>query len=200
MQTRINKYPYFLWLNKNIEIEFKNEKKVIYEGKETELKKVSMYEILIFKHLPVFIILVFTFQLPEFKYIIPGLIFFGILFLVLIKFAQHIQKVLFIFMLIGWYLVWNDYALDIEQIMYITFEFGLIGFLYYDINNLFKRDQYYYLSDISTQLVGTGIKEIPTVKEFLTFGLWKSKNKKREIKTHLRASINGFYIKLPKDL
>lgn len=54
METRINKFPYFLWLNKDVEIDINEDfTSAVIDTKMTDLKKVNKYEILALKHLPI---------------------------------------------------------------------------------------------------------------------------------------------------
>ncbi len=132
METRINKFPYFLWLNKDVEIDINEDRSnAVYENKESELKKVSKYEILALKHLPILAIFILTFNLPGIQDLLIGSLVFLLFAFIVTKRLDHVQKVLFAFMLLGWYLVWNGYALHIEQVLSVVAQLSLIGFMIY---------------------------------------------------------------------
>lgn len=194
METRINKFPYFLWLNKDVEIDInKDRSNAVYENKESELKKVSKYEILALKHLPILVIFVLTFNLPGIQDFLIGSLVFSLLAFVSIKYLDHLQKILFAFMLLGWYLVWNGYALHIEQVLSVVAQLSLIGFIVYDLYNLEKRDQYFYLKNLTTSVKFEGTRKYP----WIVNKLFKTQTKRI---TWTNLTMPGFYIKLPKDL
>ncbi|WP_044418993.1 hypothetical protein [Halarcobacter anaerophilus] len=194
METRINKFPYFLWLNKDVEIDINEDRSnTVYENKESELKKVSKYEILALKHLPILVIFVLTFNLPGIQDFLIGSLVFSLLAFIVIKYLEHLQKVLFAFMLLGWYLVWNGYALHIEQVLSVVAQLSLIGFMVYDLYNLEKRDQYYYLKNLTTTLEVSGTRKYPWIID----KIFKTQTKRI---SWLNLIMPGFYIKLPKDL
>lgn len=194
METRINKFPYFLWLNKDIEIDINEElTSAVIDTKMTDLKKVGKYEILALKHLPILVIFVLTFNLPGIQDFLIGSIVFSLLAFVSIKYLDHLQKILFAFMLLGWYLVWNGYALHIEQVLSVVAQLSLIGFMVYDLYNLEKRDQYYYLKNLTTSVKFEGTRKYP----WIVNKLFKTQTKRI---TWTNLTMTGFYIKLPKDL
>ncbi len=194
METRINKFPYFLWLNKDVEIDINEDRSnAVYENKESKLKKVSKYEILALKHLPILVIFVLTFNLPAIQDFLIGSLVFSLLAFISIKYLDHLQKILFVFMLLGWYLVWNGYALHIEQVLSVVAQLSLIGFMVYDLYNLEKRDQYYYLKNLTTTLEVSGTRKYPWIID----KIFKTQTKRI---SWLNLIMPGFYIKLPKDL
>ncbi len=200
METRINKFPYFLWLNKNIDIEIK-ENIAIYNDNETELEKVSTYEILALKHLPVFLIFFLTFTLPEPKNILFGCLLFGVLAFTIFKYIQHLFKVIVVLMLGSYYLIYKNYEADIEQVIYTAFEIGFITILTYDIKNLYYRDHYYYMKNIFIPFEVAGTRKYPRFLKFLA----NIKNEKKDRLQDKKVSwfnfaMSGYYVKLHEEL
>lgn len=160
MLAKLNKIPYLLWLNKDVEVELNHENKVAkLLGGKTEFTPVKEWVIILIKHVPIILVALFLMaDLDMIYYIENYLVFLIVLGFVLGSFFLFgYKKVLFMpFILLGsvgiWYGMLNGYSMDMDYSFAISIQLSVILMVIYDIYKLGNGEKYYYLDEASKEI------------------------------------------------
>ena len=197
INARINKLPYFLLSTQAVEVQIDKENNTAtFEGRTSELHKVSIYEIFFMKHLPMIIITGLMFYIPELIHIAIGLTAFLIGYAILHYMPRQFKKFLVLIALSGFYIVPNDLEILFEHSLYVTVMFVLITYIARDIYNLKNNDLFYYLDDIDTAVNIKGTKTRPGKKKLFGIIPFFGLTAKKETVSLANFSIGGYYLKL----
>lgn len=159
MQAKINKYPYFLWLNQPVtaSFDFKNkeilikkevEGQVPYRVTKSSINKISKLEIFLMKHLIAFIYLIYIFYIPGIEPIALGLCVTVLGTLIVTYFPKFFKKYILLLCMGGLYLVYLDQELLFENSLYVTMQLTLLFFLLREVYSLIQDDEYYCINEI----------------------------------------------------
>lgn len=212
LSTRINKYPYFLWLTyfKELEFDFEN-MKVKSDVGESSITKVSKYWIFLLKYLPFVLLLTFGSypkdQSDVFIFLGSFIIVVSSIYL-LIKFPRYFIKYLIAFTIFVNLLIYNYSILTIiidSAIVYIV-ELIILSILLRDI---YKKNynKYYFLESVKKFNTIHFAKKhnrplVPLIPKIKTFG-WKGKGlfrKKRGFDINFSFYLNGYFVRIEDEI
>ena len=159
MQAKINKYPYFLWLNQRVIASFDHKNKQIIIKKEAEgqvpyrvtkssINKISKLEIFLMKHLIAIALFFYIFYLPGIDAIGLGLCVTVIGTVIVSYFPKWFKKYILLLCIGGFYLVYSDLELLFEHSLYVALQLTLLFFILRELYSLVQDDEYYCINEI----------------------------------------------------
>lgn len=159
MQAKINKYPYFLWLNQTVTASFnlKNEQIIIkkeaegqapYRVSKSAINKVPKLEIFLIKHLIAIALFFYIFYVPPMEAIAIGLCVAGLGTLIVTYSHKFFKKYILLLCLGGLYMVYLDLELLFEHSLYVALQLTLVFFLARELHSLIYHDEYYCINEI----------------------------------------------------
>ena len=186
MQGKVNKYPYFLWLNELVSVSF--DKSEIYisrdeseEQTKSHIHKVPKAVIFLMKHMLAIFMLVYIFYIPGVLPTLIGLCSTAIGTLLVIYFPKWFKKYILVICIAGLYMAFNDMALLFEHSLYVVSELTVLIFLVRETYCLVYDDEYYCVNEFSMDETFDGTSKVNLNILNIGFGGYYLRVKKRDI-------------------
>ena len=186
MVAKINKYPYFLWLNQSVEVTLDNEQIHIKDNESGEVNRsvknrISKIEIFFMKHLPALALFVYIFFvdffIPEILAIGIGFCVFALGVFIVNFYPKWFKKYILLICIGGLYMTFQNSEVLFEHSLYVVVEATLFFFLLRELYALIKEDEYYCIQEIDSSDIEATKKSKVTISN-LNFGGYYLRTKK----------------------